>query len=100
MVVIGRKGSAAYLAHELSGPAVISIKIWLRSIAGRASTILRDIAFLAAAYRLNDLAVLPGIVVVEIFPIPILMIEDDLWKLIDLEFLIFGRMGVIEGPLP
>ena len=59
----------------------------------------RDIAFGTAADRFNSLTITLGIVTVEILPVPILVIVDDPWKLINLELLILGGMGIIEGPL-
>ena len=36
---------------------------------------------------------------VEILPIPVLVMVDDLWQLVHLELLILGGMGIVEGPL-
>ena len=39
-----------------------------------------------------------AIVLLKVFVIPFFVI-DYFWELINLEFLIFGRIGIIEGPL-
>ena len=71
----------------------------MRCIAGRAGTFFRDIAFRAAADRLDRFSVLPGIVLVEIHPVPLLVMVDDPGELIHLELLVLGRMGIVESPL-
>ena len=83
----------------MTGFAVITVEIRLRSFAGRTGALLRNIAFRSALYGFNRLTILPGIVAVEIFPIPVLMMIDDLWKLIHLELLVLGGMGIVKGSL-
>ena len=50
-------------------------------------------------YRFNRLAIFPGIVSIEILPIPVLMMIDDSGKHISFEFLVLGRVGIIKNPL-
>ena len=56
---------------------------------GWAGTVFRNVTVLTSVYRLNRLAILPGIVTVQILPVPILMVVNDFGKIIDFEFLIF-----------
>ena len=91
-VLIRRKTSAADLAQELSGFTVISVQVGLGSLTEGAGTVFRDITFGAAPDRGDRLAVLPGVIAVEIFPVPVLMVVNDLWELVHLELLIFGRV--------
>ena len=67
--------------------------------AGRTGAFFGDIARRAAADRLNRFSVFPGIVFIEILPVPVLVVIDDLRKLIYLELLVLGGMGIIESPL-
>ena len=66
---------------------------------GRAGAFFGDIALRAAADGLNRFSVFPGIVFIEILPIPVLEVIDNLRELIHLEFLILGGMGIVKGPL-
>ena len=68
-------------------------------LASRACAFFGDIARRAAADRLNRFSVFPEIVCIEILPVPVLMMVDNLWKLIHLELLVLGGMGIIKGPL-
>ena len=91
-VLVRRKPSAADLAQELSGFTVISVQVGLGSLTEGAGTVFRDITFGAAPDRGDWFAVLPGVIAVEIFPVPVLMVVNDLWELVHLELLIFGRV--------
>jgi hypothetical protein len=79
--------------------AIIPHQIIHGSITCRAGTVLRNIAFDTAKDRLNSFVVTLLVVRNKIFPIPILFIRDDFWKLIYFEFLILWRMGIIKSPL-
>ena len=72
------------------------IRLW--SIATWTGTVVINITFRTAADRFDFLAILPFEVRNVVFVIPFFVI-DYFWELINLEFLIFGRMGVIEDPL-
>ena len=98
-VLIWRKEGSADLAHQLAGFAVVTVQVRLRRFAGGAGAMLRDIALRAAADRLNGFSVFPRVVAIEILPVPILVMVDDPGKLVHLEFLIPGGMGIIKGPL-
>jgi hypothetical protein len=91
-VLVRRKPSATDLAQELSGFTVISVQVGLGGLTEGAGTVFRDITFGAAPDRGDRLAVLPGVIAVEIFPVPVLMVVNDLWELVHLELLIFGRV--------
>ena len=98
-VFIRRKVCIANLAFELSGLAVIAVKIRLRGTAGRAGAVLRDVTFFASGDRFY-LNIVPMFKVRnEEAPVPFLLDNLDLWKFIDLELLILWRMGIIESPL-
>ena len=49
--------------------------------------------------RSDRSAVFPDIVAVKIFPVPVLVMIDNLRKLIYFKLLVFGRMGIVESPL-
>ena len=89
----------AYLAFQLAGLAVITVKIRLWGAAGRAGAVLRDVTFFASGDRfyLNIVAVFK--VRDEETPVPFMMDDLDFWKLVHSKFLIFWRMGIIESPL-
>jgi hypothetical protein len=61
--------------------------------------ILRNVALGASPHGFDRLSVFPCVVTVEILPVPVLMMVDNLRELIDLEPLILGGMGIVEGPL-
>ena len=89
----------AYLAFQLSGLAVITVKIRLWGAAGGAGAVLRNVTFFAAGDRfyLNMVSVFK--VRDEETPVPFMMDDLDFWKLVHCKFLIFWRMGIIESPL-
>ena len=60
---------------------------------------LRDITFHMSEYRANGFMVALLIVRDEILPVPVLFIGDDFWKFINLELVVFWRMGIIKSPL-
>ena len=98
-VLFRRKACSTNFTQQLSGFSVVTVQVRLGGLAGRAGAMLRDIALRAAADRLNGFSVFPRIVAIEILPIPGLVIGDDLWQLINLEFLVLGGMGIVESPL-
>ena len=89
----------AYLAFQLSGLAVITVKIRLWGAAGRAGAVLRDVTFFASGDRfyLNIVAVFK--VRDEETPVPFMMDDLDFWKLVHSKFLIVWRMRIIKSPL-
>ena len=92
----------ADLAEELTFIAVVLVEVDHRGTAARTADVLRDIAGRTTNDGCKFLAIFPTIVPKEIFPLPVLRsgtdITDD-WRLIHPEFLVFRRMGIIEGPL-
>ncbi len=89
----------ADLAHQLTGFSVVTVQIRVRGLTAWAGTLFGDIARRATLYRVDRLAVLPGVIAVKILPVPVLLPENDPWELIHLELLVFRRMGVFESPL-
>ena len=89
----------AYLAFQLSGLAVIAVKIRLRGAAGRAGAVLRDVTFFTAGdgFYFNMVPVFK--VRDEETPVPLLMDNLDVWKLVHFQFLITWGMGILKSPL-
>ena len=98
-VFIRRKVCIANLAFELSGLAVIAVKIRLRGTAGRAGAVLRDVTFFMAGDRLYLNMVPVFKVRNEETPVPFVLEDLDLREFVDFKFLIFWVMGIIEIPL-
>ena len=98
-VFIRRKVCIANLAFELSGLAVIAVKIRLRGTAGRAGAVLRDVTFFMAGDRLYLNMVPVFKVRDEETPVPFMMDDLDFWKLVHPKFLIVWRMRIIKSPL-
>ena len=98
-VFIWRKICIAYLAFQLSGFPVISVKIRLRSATGRAEAVFGDVAFLTPGdgFYLNTVAAIK--VRDQETPVPLMLDDLDFWKFVHFELLIFGRMGIVESPL-
>jgi hypothetical protein len=69
--------------------AIIPHQIIHGSITYRAGTVLWNVAVVTSEYRLEGFAIAFFVVTDEIFPVPILFIGYDFWKLINPEFLIF-----------
>ena len=98
-VFIWRKICIAYLAFQLSGFAVIPVKVRLRGATGGAGAVFRDVAFLTSGDRFY-------LEIVSVFkvrdqetPVPFLLDDLDFGKFVYFELLIFWRMGIIESPL-
>ena len=98
-VILRRKISMANLAFKLPGPAVIAVKKRLRGTTGRAGAVLWDVTFFTACngFYLNIVSVFK--VRDEETPVPFMLDDLDIWKLIHFKFLIFWGMGIIESPL-
>ena len=78
---------------------IIPREILDRSFAYRAAVIIRNVAFNPAEYR-SDIFVIASLIISDkVVPLPVLFIGNDAGKFIDFEFLVFGRMGIIESPL-
>ena len=79
--------------------AIVPHEIVNRGIARRAMTGCRNITISVPEYRSNGFVVTTLIIGDEIYPIPFLFIENNFWKLINLEFLVLWRVGIIKSPL-
>jgi hypothetical protein len=92
------EGSAADLALVLTMTAVVVIEIVMGSTADRADFVLRNSVAAPAADRAELLAILVFIVSDQEFPV---LFEEweNMWKPVDLEFLVFRRLGIIMDPL-
>jgi hypothetical protein len=101
-VIFGwRKMCLADFAQKLAFLfAIVPHQIIHGSITCRAGTVFWNIAFHTAKDRADGFVVTLPVVRNKIFPIPVLFIRDDFWKLIYFEFLILWRMGIIKSPLP
>ena len=96
---IRREMGVTDFAEKLSFGTIILIKERFRSITTRTAAAVRDIAGRATTDGKNLLTVALFVVRNEIFERPILAEVRNQGKFINLEFLIFGRMGIIKSPL-
>ncbi len=78
---------------------VIPCEIAYRSTTCGAGEVFRNIAFHSSGDRPDAFVIALLIVRNEIFPVPILLIGYDFRKLINFEFLVLWRMGIIKSPL-
>ena len=69
------------------------------SSTSRAGAVFGDITLNTTKNRLNGFMITLFVVVDEILPVPILLERNDVWELVNLKLLIFGRMGIIKSPL-
>ena len=94
-----RKAGITDFTEKLTFRTVVPVEVDGRCFTAQAGTLLRNIAFLPAAHRFDELSI-PFLPVRDQFLIgPILFIRLNEWKFIHLEFLVLGGMGVIESPL-
>ena len=89
----------AYLAEDLAFGSVVPVEVWHGCVTARAGAVLRDIAFRAAPDGADLLAIAFFVVRDKFFISPVLPEVSDQRKLVDLELLVFGGMGIIKGPL-
>jgi len=89
----------AYLAEDLAFGAVVPVEVWHGCVTARAGAVLRDIAFRAAPDGADLLAIAFFVVRDKFFISPVLPEVSDQRKLVDLELLVFGGMGIIKSPL-
>ena len=82
----------------MSFGAIVFIEIRLRRITTRTGTIVTDVTIRTTINRFDFLAILPFEIRDVVIVVPF-FIKDDFRKLINFEFLILRRMGIIEGPL-
>ena len=98
-VFVRRKVGIANLAFQLTGLAVIAVKIRLWSATGGTGAVFRDVAFLTSGDRFY-------LEIVSVFkvrdqetPVPFLLDDLNFWEFVHSELLIFGGMRIIESPL-
>lgn len=98
-VFVRRKVGIADLAFQLSGLAVIAVKIGLRGATGRAGAVLRDVAFFTSGdgFYLNMVPVFK--VRNEETPVPFMLDNLELREFVHFKFLVFWGMGILESPL-
>lgn len=90
---------AADLTAELPGFAVVAVEIRFGSTAGRATAVIGDVTGFAPDDGPDILIIAMLEVRDEELPVPVMLVELDPWKFIDLELLVFRGMGVIKRPL-
>ena len=94
----GRECLSADLALILTVTAIVIIDVMMRSTANRANSIFRDGLTITTLNRFNRLSILPLIEFEK--ELPILFVEGfDDRKLVNLEFLILWRVGIVESLL-
>ena len=76
--LIRREPGITDFAQELPFGAIVLVKEWLGGITARTGAVIRDVAILVS---------------------PVLPEVSDQRKLINFEFLVLGRMGIIKSPL-
>ena len=94
-----REPGGTNFAEELPFGAVIPVEKRLGSLTAGTGTVIRDIAFRAAADRTDLLAITFFKVRDEIFISPVLTKIGEQGKFVNFELLIFWGMGIIKGPL-
>lgn len=87
------------LTGELTFGTVILVKIWLRSLTTGTGTVIGDVTSGPPFDGTDLLAVTFFKVRDEFFVSPVLTEIRDQRECINLELLIFGRVGIIEDPL-
>lgn len=99
IVVIWREPGIADFTEQLAFRTVVLIEIDRRRFTARTRTILGNIAVFPAGDRFDEFTITLLPVRDQIFIGPILSIRLDKGEFIDLELLVFRRMGIIKGPL-
>ena len=89
----------ADFAAELSDFSVVAIEIRFWRATGRTAAVIGDVAGFAPGNRSDLFTVAMFQVRDEELPVPFMLMELDCGKFINLEFLVFRRMGVIKSPL-
>lgn len=97
---IRRETGVTNFAEKLTFGTIIFIKERFGGITTRTATAVRDIAGRTTTDGKNLLTVAFFIVRDELFVRPVLAEVSNQRKCINLEFLIFRRMGIIKSPLP
>ena len=79
--------------------AIVPHEIVHRGITCRTGTVFWNITLYSSEYRTDGFVVALLVIRDEVFPVPILLVGYDFGKLINLEFLVLRRMGIIKSPL-
>jgi len=87
------------LTEDLPFGTIVFIEEGFGSITARAGTVIGDVALRPAADRADFLTITFFVVGNEVFVVPVLAEVGDQRELINLKFLILGRVGIIKGPL-
>ena len=97
--VLSGEFSSTDFTEDLSFGTVVFIEEGFGSITARTGTVIRDVALRTAADRADFLTITFFVVGNEVLVSPVLPKVGDKRELINLELLIFGRMGIIKSPL-
>ena len=95
----GRESGGADLTEKLSFGTIVFVKEGLWGITAWACRVLGDVTCRVTADRADVVAIAFIVVRDEIFESPTLSEVGDQRERIDLEFLVFGGMGIIKSPL-
>ena len=96
--ITGREGLSTDFALILSITAIIVVDEMMRCATQRAYRIFWNTFSITTLYRFQRFVIFPVIVFKE--KLPVLFDKSfDNRKFIHFEFLIFGRMGIVESPL-
>ena len=96
--ISGTEGLGTDFAPILSITAIVIVDKVMGCTAQRTDNIFRDRAAVSALNRLNRFAILPEVVFQE--ELPVLFDKgSDAREFVNFEFVIFGRVGIVKGPL-
>lgn len=98
--VLWGESGIAHFAEHLAFGAIVLVEVRHRRIAAWAGAVLRDVAFRAAVHRPDLLPITLFDIGDELLIGPALAEVSDKRQLVRLEFLVFGGIGIIKGPLP
>ena len=79
--------------------AIVPHEIVHRGITCRTGTVFWNITLHPSEYWTYGFMITPLVIRDEILPVPILFVGYDFRKLVNLEFLILWRIGIIKSPL-
>ena len=94
-----RKSGSTDLTEELAFGAVIPVKKRFRGVTAWAGAVVRDVTFRAATDGADFLTITFFVVRDKFFVSPVLAEVGNQREFINLEFLVFGGMGIIKSPL-
>ena len=79
--------------------AIVPHEIVHRGVTCGTGTVLWNITFHTSEHRTNGFVIALLVIRDEILPVPFLLAGYDFRKLVNLEFLILWRVGIIKSPL-